>query len=178
MNDRDMSLERIMADVVTNIPQKIYEVLSNAWGLVISSLVFCGTFLGDRLPLLWYITAAITLDAIWGVSTAIKNHKFVFSKLLTKSAVKIAAYVSIYALVALIEKGFIHNEFLISSSILAAILITSELWSILGHIAIAYPDWMVVGILKKYLKGEMSKKLGISEEELDKIMEERKTKSE
>lgn len=173
MKTENMSLQELIYDVVCTLPQKIYDVVSNTWGVILSSLVFCGTFLGDRLPLLVYITAAVLVDAIWGITTSKRAKKFIFSKLIAKSAIKMAAYISIYALVALIEKGF-ADGFILSSSVIAAILISSELWSILGHIGIAYPDFIVVKLLKKYLKGEMSKKLGIPEEELDELLNKKK----
>lgn len=169
-----MTLNQIIADVVNSIPQKIYEILSSWWGWLLTILVFCGTFLGDRLPLLVYIGIAVLFDALWGVSTAVKAKRFIFSKLLTKSAIKIAAYVSVYALVALIEKGFTGGDFMLTSSGIAAVLIASELWSILGHIGIAYPDFVVVRLLEKYLIGEMSKKLGIPEDELKEILKRRR----
>ena len=170
MNYQDITLNRIFLDVVNSIPTKISEVLTTTWGKFIAALIFCGSFLGDRLPLLWYIAAAILIDALWGISTAIKAKRFIFSKFITKSAIKIFAYVSIYGVVALVEKGYTDGEFMVTSSIIASILITSELWSILGHIGIAYPDFLVVKLLRRYLKGEMAKKLGIPEDELDKIL--------
>ena len=171
MNYQDMTLNRIFLDVVNSIPTKIHEVLSTTWGKFIAALIFCGSFLGDRLPLLWYIAAAVFIDALWGISTAIKAKRFIFSKFITKSAIKIFAYVSIYGVVALVEKGYTDGDFMVTSSIIASILITSELWSILGHIGIAYPDFLVVKLLRRYLKGEMAKKLGIPEEELDDILD-------
>jgi len=180
MNSKETSMDRIFLDVWTSIPMKVYEVLSSVWGIVLSGLVFCGTFLGDRLPILGYIAVAVIIDCFWGVATAIRTEKFIFSRFIAKSAIKILAYVSIYGLVALLEKVFVNSEFTITSSIFASILISSELWSILGHIAIAYPDLLVVKLLRKHLKGEMSKKLDISEEELDEILtkktEEKKAK--
>ena len=166
MNNNDMSLQEIVTDVLENIPQKIYDVLSHGWGVLLSSFVYCGLFLGDRLPLLVYIGIAVLVDAAWGISTAIKAKRFIFSKLLAKSAIKIAAYVSAYGMVALIEKGFTSGDFMVTSSSIAAILIASELWSVLGHISIAYPDFLPAKLLKKYLRGEMAKKLGVPENEL------------
>jgi hypothetical protein len=170
MKTEDMSLSQIITDVVNSIPQKIYELMSNWLGALLSAMVYCGLFLGSRLPLLAYIAKAVTIDGIWGIATARKAKKFIFSKLLAKSAIKIAAYSSVYGLVALIEKGFVGTDFTFSSSIIAAILIASELWSTLGHIAIANPDWLVVKILRLYLKGEMAKKLGIPESKLDEVL--------
>ena len=170
MSNEEITLNSIFLDVINSIPTKIYEVLSSIWGKILATITFCGMFLGDRLPLFWYITFAIIVDAVWGVATSLRFRKFIFSKLITKSAIKIFAYVSIYALVALVEKGFSGGDFIFTSSIIAAILISSELWSILGHIGVAYPDFMVIKILRKYLKGEMAKKLGIPEDELDEIL--------
>lgn len=170
MRYQDMTLMDVFKDVISAIPEKIYDVLSTVWGKFITMMVFCGSFLGDRLPLLYYISIAIAIDGAWGIATALRSGRFIFSTLIKKSAVKIFAYVSIYGIVALIEKGYTSGEFMITSSIIASILIASELWSILGHIGIAYPDWLVVKLLKRYLKGEMSKKLDIPEEELDKIL--------
>ena len=169
-----MTINQIIVDVVNSIPQKIYEVVSTSWGQILALFIFCGSFLGDRTPLMVYIGLAILADAFWGIYTAIKAKRFIFSKLLVKSAIKIFAYVTVYGLIALIEKGFADGEFMVTSSAIAAILISSELWSILGHIGIAYPDFLVVKILKKYLRGEMSKKLGIPEDELDEILKQRK----
>lgn len=172
MNQREMSLSDVGREVIENVPDKIYMVLSNGWGVILSTFLFICSFLGNRTPLLAYIGVAVLFDAIWGVVTAVKADRFILSKLLSKSAIKIAAYCSVYALVALVEKGF-DGEFMVSSSIVAAILISSELWSILGHIGLAYPDFLVVKILKKYLKGEMAKKLGIPESELDELLTKR-----
>jgi hypothetical protein len=155
--------------VMEALPIKVYDLLSNVWGWVITLFVAAGAFLGGRLPLLSYIGIAVLIDLLWGIATAVKAKKFILSQLIAKSAVKIFAYVSIYALVALAEKG-IGEDFLVASIAVGSVLITAELWSVLGHIAIAYPDWMVVRLLKRYLKGEMSKKLGIPEDELDKIL--------
>ena len=170
MKPEEMNLNTIFTDVLNSIPQKIYEILSSVWGWLMAAGVYCATFLGDRLPLLVYITIAVVIDAVWGIATARKAKKFIFSKLIAKSAIKIAAYVSIYALVALVEKGF-TDGFMVTSSVMAAILISSELWSILGHISIAYPNFTATKIIRKYLKGEMSKKLGIPEDELDDILD-------
>lgn len=176
MKTEDMSLSQIITEVANSIPQKIYETLSTWPGALMSSLVYCGMFLGGRLPLLAYIAIAVTIDGLWGVSTALKADKFIFSKLLAKSAVKIAAYSSVYGLVALVEKGFTDGNFMVGSSIIAAILISSELWSTLGHIAIRVPDWLPIKILKLYLKGEMAKKLGIPESKLDEVLSADKNK--
>ncbi len=170
MRYQDMTLMDVFEDVISTIPTKIYDVLSTVWGKFITLMVFCGSFLGDRLPLLYYIAIAIAIDGAWGIATALRSGRFILSTLIKKSAVKIFAYVSIYGIVALIEKGYTSGEFMITSSIIASILIASELWSTLGHIGIAYPDWLVVKLLKRYLKGEMSKKLNIPEEELDDIL--------
>lgn len=174
MDTKDMNISQVITEVVSDVPRKIFEVLSSVWGVIGACIIFVGSFLGERLPLLAYIAIAVTIDGLWGVSTAKRTGKFIFSSLIAKSAMKIAAYASIYGVVALIEKGFTDGSFMVTSSVIAAILITSELWSILGHIGIAYPDWLVVKLLKKYLKGEMSKKLGISEEELDDILKSKK----
>lgn len=173
MKQEEMNLNSIFTGVLSSIPQKIYEILSSGWGWLMTACIYCATFLGDRLPLLVYITIAVVMDACWGIATARKAKKFLLSKLIAKSAIKIAAYVSVYALVALIEKGF-ADGFMVTSSVMAAILIASELWSILGHIAIAYPNFLATKILKRYLKGEMSKKLGIPEDELDEILNNKK----
>lgn len=172
----NMNIQNQLLDIVVSIPQKIYEVLSNLWTALGAVIIFCGVFLGERLPLLAYIGVAVLVDCIWGVATAKKVGRFIVSKLIMRSALKIAAYVSIYGLVALIEKGFTDESFIISSSIVAAILIISELWSVLGHIAIAYPDFVVVRLLKRYLRGEIAKKLGIPEEEVDDILNNNKQK--
>ena len=174
MDNKDMNIVDVMREVVNDLPRKIYEVLSSVWGVICTCGIFIGSFLGERLPLLVYIAIAVTFDGLWGISTAKKAKKFIFSALIAKSAVKITAYASIYGLVALIEKGFTDGDFMITSSVIAGVLITSELWSILGHIGIAYPDFVVIKILKRYLKGEMSKKLGIPEEELDDILNKKK----
>lgn len=169
-NYDNMSIEKMTFDILHNIPLKIASVLSNFWSGIVSIFVFIGSFLGDKLPLLAYISVAILIDALWGISTAKRAGKFIFSTLIKKSAVKIAAYTSLYALVALVDKAF-GDAFMITSTAMASILIVSEMWSILGHIAIAKPNMIAVKILKKHLRGEMARKLGISEDKLDEIID-------
>ncbi len=175
MSNKDMTLNEIIIDVVKEIPQKFYLVLSNWLSVTISAfLTFCGAWLGDRLPLLWYIGGAILIDALWGVITSIRANKFILSRLLAKSGIKIGAYVSLYAIVALAEKSFGDGDFMLTSSLLAGIFITSEGLSILAHIAIIRPDWPIIKILSKVLKGEMAKKLNLSESELDDLINSKK----
>ena len=169
MKTEDMNLNTIFTEVLNSIPQKIYHSMSSIWGSIGTAAIYCITFLGDRFPLLVYIAIAVIIDGLWGISTARKAKKFVLSVLITKSAIKIGAYTSLYGLVALIEKGF-SDGFMFASSVMAAILIFSELWSTAGHIAIARPDLVATRIVKKYLAGEMAKKLDINEKDLDKIL--------
>lgn len=175
MNSQDMTLYQIIEDVVKDIPQKLTLTLSNWVGVALSAFfAFCGAWLGDRLPLLGYIGVAILIDAIWGIITSRRAGKFIFSRLLSKSGVKIGAYVSLYAIVALAEKSFGEGEFMLTSSVLAGVFIASEGLSILAHISIIAPDWSIIKLLRKVLKGEIAKKLGISEEEVDSIWSEKK----
>lgn len=174
VNCGDMSIEKIVFDTFHGIPMKIAAVLCNFWSGMLSVFVFIGAFLGDKLPLLAYISVAIVIDALWGISTARRAGRFIFSTLIKKSAVKIAAYASLYALVALIDKSC-GDTFMITSTAMASILIVSEMWSILGHIAIAKPNLIAVKILRKHLRGEMARKLGTTEDEIDKIINDEQT---
>lgn len=173
-NYGNMSIERIIFDTFQGIPAKIMAVLSNFWSWIMSVFVFIGAFLGDKLPLLAYISVAIVIDALWGISTARRAGRFIFSTLIKKSAIKIAAYASLYSLVALVDKAF-GDTFMITSTAMASILIVSEMWSILGHIAIAKPNLIAVKLLRKHLRGEMARKLGITEDEIEKIINDEQT---
>jgi hypothetical protein len=166
MND----LLRLLIKTFENVGVKILAAFSSVGGWLISLTIFISTYFGEaRTNMGYIILAAICFDLGWGIASSMKRKQFVLSQCITKSAMKIAIYLSIFTMICLSEKG-LNEDWYISSRVGCAILCAAELWSVCGHILILSPNTPVVRLLSKYLQGEISRKLGIEESKIEEIM--------
>lgn len=172
MNPAEMTLADVLVEIVRDIPPKIYYAFSTVWGWLAVALAGLCAWLDIRVDYMLYIAIAITVDGAWGLYTAITHKKFIFSVLIAKSAAKIFVYASLYIIVALMEHVVVGDP-VFASSVIALILIFAEGWSVLIHVSINFPNLVAIRLIQKYFKGEMAKKLGISEDEMDDILKDK-----
>lgn len=155
-----MSKAKAVASVFLTLMAKIHNVYSHVIGYAISIGVFIATFFGDRIILWYYIMGCLAFDLFWGIWSASKLGNFTLSLCLSKTAMKLAIYFSLFTMVYLAETAFVGNM-QIATRAFCMILCSAEIWSTLGHILIVHPDTPIVKLLGKYLIGEISKKTGI-----------------
>ncbi len=165
-----MNLLTILIKTFDNLGVKILAALSSVGGWLLSIIIFCSSYFGEsRSQMAIIVLVSICIDLGWGIASAVKRKQFVLSQCIVKSAMKIAIYWTIFTMICLSEIG-LNDDWFVGSSVACSILVAAELWSVFGHILILNPNTPAIRLLSKYLQGEMSKKLGIEETQLDEIM--------
>lgn len=171
-----MELLSIINQVIANVTEKLYRIISTMWGWVGSFIAFILTWiiswLGDtREMCIYLVLSAIIIDLIWGIASNAKRGTFAMSIGFTKTCIKLAVYLSILTIVAIAEKA-LADDWNIVFRLTASVLIVAEAVSIFGHILIIKPDTPVIKLLWKVLKSEIAKKLGIEVKDIEEFIKE------
>lgn len=111
------------------------------------------------------VLVCIILDAIWGITAAIKRGSYARSELMRDTLSKAGAYGSGLLMFMLIE-ALIGVGWTYGTDTLAAVICITELWSMSANILIVNPRVPFFRMLNKALTGEIARKLGISEDEV------------
>lgn len=149
---------------------KLPEIFSSVWGWIWVLLLIAANFCtGYELTLIMILFCVIS-DAFWGVMVAIKCGRFVVSELGRDTLIKVAAYGNAMIVLIGIER-LIGVDFHITTVVAAAIICVVELWSISGNILIIKPNFKFFRLIRPALKGEIGRKLNITEDMVDQALD-------
>jgi hypothetical protein len=163
---------------MVNYIEKILKPLENVCGWVFNALAFALTFIGDNGKLLLgAVAVVVVIDIVFGTWVSLKNGHYFESKRLRESATKLFVYFGLQ-LIAIILDKVIGDDILICTRITTALIVVCELWSTLASVSIIYPHFPIGNLLKKYLVGEISKKLEIDEQTIISTLEEKEVSNE
>lgn len=134
-------------------------------------LTFLTTYLMGVRDYIIFIVIAVALDAIFGVIVSVtKKGKFFESGRLRDSIIKLFFYLCVILLILFIDV-ISGNDSYIAIRIVAPIIIFCEIWSILTSYVILQPKSIAAKLLKRFMVGEIAKKLGKTEEEIKETIE-------
>lgn len=132
---------------------------------------FLTTYLMGVRDYIIFIVIAVALDAIFGVIVSVtKKGKFFESGRLRDSIIKLFFYLCVILLILFIDV-ISGNDSYIAIRIVAPIIIFCEIWSILTSYVILQPKSIAAKLLKRFMVGEIAKKLGKTEEEIKETIE-------
>lgn len=123
---------------------------------------------------------AVLLDMVWGIAAAKVQGKYAKSELMRATATKISGYATVLIMTILLENLIMGGHSVGSIEItderwavdvIAAIICSTELWSICGNILIVRPNTPFFKIIRLSLVGEIASKLNIKEEEVKEVFE-------
>lgn len=151
-----------------NVFHKLIKPLDTICGWICAMMTYLLTLIGDGKELFCFVFVASVIDMLFGcvVSIYVKKRYFESGRL-RDSIIKMLCYVSLIFIGLIIDKTLMLDNMWIMRGFTAIILVT-EVWSILTNITILKPDFLVGKLLKKFMIGEISKKLDMDE---DKVME-------
>ena len=152
---------------------KFGQVFSNVFGWLIAIFTWYISWLGNEKGVIDLILVCVLWDMIWGVAAAIKQKRFVMSRLLRASFWKIVVYVGSLSIILFAERVLGAN-LNITILLLAVIASTIELFSSAGNILIIKPDFVFVRLFGKYLVGEIADKMHTTEEEVKEMLKDSK----
>lgn len=162
-----------MEQVFGKIMEKVWQIFTTLYGWIIMLFVGFVDFLGDEKTAFLVVGITIVFDLVWGIAAAVKRGEYIFSEAGRNTFTKMFAYGSVLVLVLLIEK-LTHGGTFLATRILCVIAASCELWSVCANILIVKPGFPFIRLFRKHLAGEISKKLNISTEEYNELMQERR----
>lgn len=156
-----------MADLFDAFISKLCNIFSTTAGWFIGVALFIfNLFIGYETSIT-AIVICVVLDTIWGISVSIKRGKFTTSELgRTGMLTKWLLYASVMLGFICIEK-ILGIESQLPVSVVSTAICLVEIWSMSGSALILYPQLPFLRLLRKALKGEIAKKLGIAEDEVE-----------
>ena len=149
---------------------KLGYLLQSIWGRILLAVAWIAEFVCGYEFAIWSVIVAITLDLIWGVWASIVRGKFAKSELLRETISKMTAYMSGLLMFILAEKNLPGDSFFVVS-IIATIMVCTELLSMSANILIVNPKATFFKLLRPALKGEIANKLHVPEEKVDEILD-------
>ena len=159
--------------VPAHVWQKCVEILHYPVSWITAIALFIAeVFAGARFLVLMVVVVTI-MDACWGIAVSVKRKQFTLSELLRLTVVKVAVY-GCALLIFLALDMFIANEtgleMDISSGLIGVLIVLTEGWSSAASALILFPNVPFLQFMRKALTGEIARKLGISEDEVEQIM--------
>lgn len=171
-----MELINVVIKTVNSMGSKITLVLTSTWGWALSIPTFVmSLFSNDAIFLTKIIWVALAFDFFFGTWTAVKTKRHILSQAIIVTAIKYSAYSTLFWLVVFAEKG-IGDTWLIASRSVFAFCMVAEIWSIIGHIAIINPSLIFIRLIRKFISGEVARKLNVTEEEALQVLDGRDKK--
>lgn len=165
--------------IVSSFGVKMDEVLGSVWGWIITIACWvCNYFAGEKLCFC-AVFVCILMDAVAGIWSAIKQKKYARSELFRDTCSKMIAYFGALIMVILMERLIGFNidgtEANLFTGIVAAIICACEFWSTSASFLIINPKLMFFRLIRPALIGEISRKLGITEEDVKNALEQDET---
>ena len=154
---------------------KVTDYMSSGEGLSMWLLTYTASLLAGYKCCIGLIFVAVILDAVWGVASVKKRKAFVLSTLMRKTIKKLGGYFSVILVFICVEKA-IGIPSGLCVSVVSSVMAMTELWSVCGHILIVNPNSTFFRLLKPALRGEIARKLNITEDEVESVLGGEKTK--
>lgn len=157
--------------VLANLMTAITSILSTIYGKMLVVILFLGSYFSSIAGLIHIILALTIIDGLFGVKVSIKTKgkDSILSYKLRQTIYKLFFYFMFIILVFLIETQLAEGS-LITPKVVFAIMSGVELWSISANALILLPDMPFLRLFKKYLTAEISKKLSLSNEEVEELL--------
>lgn len=160
----------MISKLLTAIGHKLTCLLGTVWGKILLIVAWIIEFVGGYELAICSVVVAITLDLIWGVWASIVRGKFAKSELMRETISKMTAYMSGLLMFILAEKNLPGDSFFVVS-IIATVMVCTELLSMSANILIVNPKLMFFKLLRPALKGEIANKLHVPEDKVDEILD-------
>lgn len=147
---------------------KFASALSTIYGWLLAiGIGVVNFFAGYELSII-AVVFCVFADLFWGIWAAVKQHKFAQSELVRDTLSKFVAYATAIIMAVLMDK--LSFDSIICTSIFTLVICVAEVWSISGNILIVNPNIVFFRIIKPALKGEIAKKLNVTEDQVDEVL--------
>lgn len=147
---------------------KFASALSTIYGWLLAIGIGVVNFFAGYELSITAVVFCVFADLFWGIWAAVKQHKFAQSELVRDTLSKFVAYATAIIMAVLMDK--LSFDSIICTSIFTLVICVAEVWSISGNILIVNPNIVFFRIIKPALKGEIAKKLNVTEDQVDEVL--------
>lgn len=144
--------------------QKLENIFSSVWGWILAICLFIGDYFAGHAFVTMLIVAVTLIDAVWGIALSIKRGRFALSELGRMTIAKLTVYGCAMFVFVGIDKQMHTN---ITASIIGTAIVLVEFWSSCGSMSILYPDFLFLRLMRRFLIGEIARKLNIPEDKVE-----------
>lgn len=127
---------------------------------------------GGRIIIYMVVISAV-IDLFCGIAVARAKHEFTLSELMRQTVEKLIIY-GLALLVFLCIDGAIEKETGfqtdLTSGLIGVVITLTEVWSFMASLLILFPKNPILKLLQKQLTGEIARKLGCDNDEVEKIL--------
>ena len=175
-NKPEVSMIANISAVLSNIGVASIAMITSVWGQVIALILFIGAYFASIAGLVHIIRALVVIDGLLGVTVSVKSFgsNSILSSRLRQSLYKMFFYLLFIIFTFLIEQQIVADSY-ITSKIIFAVMSGVELWSIAANALILLPKFPFLRLFKKYLSSEIGKKLSLTSQEVEDLLNEQKT---
>lgn len=165
INKSEMEISVLATAVAIKAKASLF--FSTCWGWITSVVGMLLTFLLPIQYMFILLFSIIIVDAVFGLLAAKKQNILITSSKARQTMVKMMIYFITLTLAYAVEYIF-HITIIIKMLFVVACLV--ELYSTIANILIIKPDMPFFRLFEKIVKGEIIKKSGIKEEEVNDIL--------
>ena len=127
---------------------------------------------GGKIVIYMVVISAV-IDLLCGIAVAHAKHEFTLSELMRQTVEKLIVY-GLALLVFLCVDGAIEQETGyqtdLTSGMIGVVITLTEVWSFMASLLILFPKNPILKLLQKQLTGEIARKLGCDNDEVEKIL--------
>ena len=156
---------------------RVWEKLMEILHYPITWVSGLGLFMVDAVAggriIIYLVVISSVIDLFCGIAVAHSKHEFTLSELMRQTVEKLIVY-GLALLVFLCVDGAIEQETGlqtdITSGLIGIVITLTEVWSFLASLLILFPTNPILKLLQKNLTGEIARKLGCDNEDVEKIL--------
>lgn len=163
----------MLVTILERIAVKTGDVFQHIGAWLAAAGLFVVSVLAPHGFILNLVLAVTLADAVWGISVSLKRGAFALSELMRLTVGKLAVYgCALFGFAGLdmyvqMQTGL---EVSVTTAVLGVVIVLVELWSSCASMLILFPKFPFLCLLKRMLTGEIARKLGMAEEEVDNFL--------
>lgn len=158
--------------VLNNLSGAITSILNSVLGKLMVLLALMLSYFSSIAGLIHIVLALVIIDLIMGVtvSVRVKGKGSILSSKLRNTLFKLFFYLFFIVFTFMIERQVTTDIECFTPKLVFAIISAVELFSIMSNALILNPSMSFLRIFSKYLTRELSKKLGLTVDEVEEFL--------
>lgn len=158
---------------LSHIWQKFLEILHYPAGWLLGLCLFVSDAFAGGAMIVYIVVVASVIDLACGIAVSKKKGDFTLSELIRQTAEKFLVYGPVLLAFLCLDKLIQAEttiELSLSSALVGAVISMAEVWSFSASLLILFPKNAFLRLLQKSLTGEIARKLGCTNEEVEEIL--------